>query len=116
VRLVSAEIARTTRLGRVRLQLDRPEGLVLGSFARGTIEIARKEVVLAPLSAVLFTNEGPRVQVVVNETVETRPVVVGIRTGGMVEIVSGLSAGETVVTISGTFLRNGDRVLPVQAK
>ncbi len=116
VRLVSPEITRSTRLGRVRLALDKPEGLTIGSFGRGVIEIARKDAILAPLSAVLFTNEGPRVQVVKNEVVETRTVSAGIRAAGMLEIVSGLAPGESIVTISGTFLRNGDRITPIQAK
>jgi HlyD family secretion protein len=116
VRLVSAEIARASRLGRVRLQLEKPEGLVIGSFARGIIEIARKEAALAPLSAVLFTAEGPRVQVVKDGVVETRAITSGIRSGGMIEVLTGLQPSETVVTISGTFLRNGDRVTPVDAK
>jgi HlyD family secretion protein len=116
VRLVSAEIARASRLGRVRIQLDNPEGLVIGSFARGSIDIARKQAALAPLSAVLFTTEGPRVQVVKDGIVETRPITTGIRAGGLVEVKSGLAEGETIVSISGTFLRNGDRVTPVEAK
>jgi HlyD family secretion protein len=116
VRLVSPEITRATRLGRVRLALEDSRHLTIGSFARGIIEIARKEAVLAPLSAVLFTAEGPRVQAVVGDAVETRTVTVGIRSGGMIEILSGLAPGDTVVAISGTFLRNGDRVQPVPAK
>jgi HlyD family secretion protein len=116
VRLVSPEITRTTRLGRVRLALDKPEGLIIGSFARGVIEIQRKEAIVAPLSAVLFTTEGPRVQVVKDGVVESRTISAGIRAGGMLEIQSGLQPGESVVTISGTFLRNGDRITPVQAK
>ncbi len=115
VRLVSPEIARTTRLGRVRLALDTRDGLTIGSFARGEIEIVRRDAVIAPLSAVLFTAEGPRVQVVKDGTVESRPVTTGIRAAGQIEIVSGLQAGEAVVSISGTFLRNGDRVSPVEA-
>jgi HlyD family secretion protein len=113
VRLVSPEITRATRLGRVRLAMDEPQGLTIGSFARGVIEIARKDAVVAPLSAVLFTSDGPRVQVVTNGVVETRAVASGIRSGATVEITSGLAAGDTIVTISGTFLRNGDRVTPV---
>jgi HlyD family secretion protein len=116
VRLVSPEITRTTRLGRVRLALDKPDGLTIGSFGRGVIEIAKKEAVLAPLSAVLFTNEGPRVQVVKDGVVESRTVVAGIRASGKLEVVSGLEPGESIVTISGTFLRNGDRITPIQAK
>jgi HlyD family secretion protein len=116
VRLVSPEIARATRLGRVRLALDKSDGLVVGSFARGIVEVASKQGVIAPLSAVLFTNEGPRVQVVKDGVVESRAITIGIRAGGMVEVLSGLQAGETIVSISGTFLRNGDRVTPVVAK
>jgi HlyD family secretion protein len=116
VRLVSPEITKTTRLGRVRLALDKPDGLTIGSFGRGVIEISKKEAVLAPLSAVLFTSEGPRVQVVKDNVVESRTVVAGIRSSGRLEIVSGLEPGESIVTISGTFLRNGDRITPIQAK
>ena len=47
VRLVSPEITRSTRLGRVRLALDTPDGLTIGSFARGEIEIVRREAVVA---------------------------------------------------------------------
>ncbi len=115
VRLVSPEITRSTRLGRVRLSLDTPNGLTIGSFARGEIEIVRREAVVAPLSAVLFTAEGPRVQVVKDGVVESRAVTTGIRAAGQIEIASGLQAGEAVVAISGTFLRNGDRVKPVEA-
>lgn len=116
VRLVSPEITRTTRLGRVRLALDAAEGLVIGSFGRGVIEIAAREALAVPISAVLFTNEGPRVQIVKDGAVETRAVTAGIRAGALLEIAAGVEAGETVVAISGTFLRNGDRVSPVAAK
>jgi HlyD family secretion protein len=116
VRLIAPEITRTTRLGRVRLALDNPNGLTIGSFGRGTIEIARKDAVVAPLSAVLFTGEGPRVQVVKDGVVESRTIVPGIRAGGFLEVASGLQPGEQIVTISGTFLRNGDRITPIAAK
>ena len=110
VRLVSPEVNRATRLGRVRVALDDDGGLVLGSFARASIEVARRDGVLAPLSAVLFQPGGAVVQVVRDGLVETRPVEIGLRSGGQAEITSGLQRGETVVAISGTFIRGGDRV------
>jgi HlyD family secretion protein len=113
IRLISAEIGRTTRLGKVRLALDNSSGLILGSFARGIIEIARKDAIVTPLSAVLFTTDGPRVQVVKDGIVQTRPIKTGIRTGTTIEAVSGIETGEAVVTVSGTFLRQGDRVTPI---
>jgi HlyD family secretion protein len=39
----------------------------------------------------------------------------GIRDGGFVEILSGLAAGDTVVTKAGSFVRSGDRINPVPA-
>jgi HlyD family secretion protein len=113
VRLISAEINRTSRLGRVRLRLEKPQGLVVGSFARGTVETARREAVIIPLAAVQFNTEGAQVQVVNNNVVESRNVKTGIRSAGRIEITDGLKDGEIIVNIAGTFLRNGDSVTPV---
>jgi len=115
VRLVSPEVSRTTRLGRVRVAIEGQGGLVIGSFARAAVEVARHEGVLAPLSAVLFQSGGAVVQVVRDGVVETRRVQVGLRSGTQAEITEGLAAGDSVVAVSGTFIRGGDRVTPVSA-
>jgi RND family efflux transporter MFP subunit len=115
VRLVSPEIDPTSRLGRVRVALQGEEGLALGAFGRATVEIERREGVLVPLSSVLYGPEGARVQAVKDGVVETRPVTVGLRAEGKAEIRDGLAAGEQVVAVSGTFVRDGDRVTPVSA-
>ncbi len=113
VRLVSPEVARSTRLGRVRVSLEGGEPLVIGSFARAAVEVARREGVLAPLSSVLFQVDGAVVQVVRDNVVETRRVQVGLRSGGKAEITEGLKEGEAVVAVSGSFIRGGDRVSAV---
>jgi len=41
--------------------------------------------------------------------------VVGLRAAGRVEIREGIAEGEEVVSVSGSFVRNGDRVTPVAA-
>lgn len=115
VRLVSPEVNRATRLGRVRVAVKGDGPLVIGSFARAEVEVARRDGVLAPLSAVLFQPDGAVVQVVRDGLVETRRVQVGLRAGSLAEIQGGLRAGEAVVAVSGTFIRGGDRVTPVQA-
>ncbi len=115
VRLVSPEVSRASRLGRVRVAVDGDGPLVIGSFARAGVEVARREGVLAPLSAVLFQPDGAVVQVVRDGLVETRRVRVGLRAGSLAEIQDGLRAGEAVVSVSGTFIRDGDRVTAVQA-
>ncbi len=121
VRLVAPEVSRTTRLGRVRVALDGGAGgggpgLPIGGFARATVETARHEGVLVPLSAVLFGPDGPRVQVVANGVVETRPVRLGLRDEARTEVVKGLRVGEAVVAVSGSFVRGGDRVVSVPAQ
>ncbi len=117
VRLVSPEVSRTTRLGRVRVEIEGQGPLVIGSFARADIQTARRDGVLVPLSAILFQSggapNGAIVQVVHDGTIETRPVTVGLRDAGQAEIAAGLQKGEQVVAISGTFIRDGDRVTAI---
>ena len=120
VRLVSPEVNRTTRLGRVRVTVDptpdnAASGLVIGSFARASVEVARHDGVLVPLSAVLFQRDGAVIQVVRDGLVETRKGQVGLRSGGQAEITGGLQEGDAVVAVSGTFIRGGDRVTAVAA-
>jgi HlyD family secretion protein len=69
-----------------------------------------------PLSAVFFQGSQVTVQVVKDGIVETRRIVPGLRADGQVEIREGLSVGEQVVAVSGSFVRNGDRVNPTLAK
>jgi RND family efflux transporter MFP subunit len=113
VRLVAPEVSRTTRLGRVRIAFDQAAPGVIGSFARGRVEVAVAEGVKIPLSAVLFDPDGARVQVVKDGLVETRPVTIGLSSGGTALVTAGLADGEAVVSVSATFVRGGDRVTPV---
>lgn len=113
VRLVSPEVDKSTRLGRVRIFVgDRPE-LRVGSFARAEIETARSRGLSIPASAVLYLEGGPAVQVVVDGRIATRKVALGLTDGANVEVKGGLAAGDSVVARSGTFLRDGDLVRPV---
>jgi HlyD family secretion protein len=113
VRLVSPEVNRTSRLGRVRLSVDRVPGLAVGAFARGTVEVDRRDGTLVPLSAVLYRLDGAIVQVVRDGVVETRSVTLGLKADVKAEIRKGIDPGEQVIAISGTFVRDGDRVTPV---
>lgn len=113
VRLVSPEIDRSTRLGRVRILLDDLENPRIGSFARGTVTVAKGRGLAAPSPAVLFRGEQKYVQVVIDERVAARGVRTGLTAGDLVEVTEGLSAGDQVIVKAGTFLRDGDRVRPV---
>jgi len=113
VRLVSPEVDKATRLGRVRIFLGDDAGLRVGAFARGSIETAGSRGLAVPASAILYAADGASVQVVRANRVATRKVKIGLASGALVEVREGLSEGEMVVARSGTFLRDGDAVRPV---
>ncbi len=113
VRLVPSEVDKSSRLGKVRIALDKDPVLRIGAFGRGTIEIARSRGVTIPLGALVNSEKGARVQVVVGDKVETRQVKIGIRSEALVEIVEGLTEGDMIVLRAGSFLRDGDQVRPV---
>ena len=114
VRLVSPEVDKATRLGRVRIFLGDNPGLRVGAFARGSIVTATASGLAVPASAVLYGPEGATVQVVRGNRVETRKVKIGLASGALVEVREGLAEGDLVVARAGTFLREGDTVRPVE--
>ena len=115
VRLVSPEVDKSTRLGRVRIFLGDSPGLRVGSFARGQIVTANGHGLAVPSSAILYGAEGPTVQVVRENRVVTTRIETGLAAGAIVQVRTGLAEGDLVVTRSGTFLREGDAVRPVVA-
>lgn len=98
-------IARDTRTRLVHLSLEGDtQGISPGETGTARIERASTEGVAVPASAVF--REGDRARVFVREAegrYAPREVVTGRESGGVVEIVSGLRAGESVV-VRGTFL------------
>ncbi len=113
VRLISSEVDRSTRLGKVKVFFGANPALRLGAFGRGTIETRRSTGLSAPTSAIVYTLEGATVQAVVNGKVETRRVTVGLTTQMAVELTDGVKDGDILVAKSGSFLREGDAVRPV---
>jgi HlyD family secretion protein len=110
VRLVSPEVDKTTRLGRVRIFLGDDVRLRIGSFARGTVDTAQGRGLAVPTSAVVFDAEGAFVQVVRDGHVARSNIATGLISRGRVEVREGLAAGDIVVAKAGTFLRDGDAV------
>lgn len=113
VRLVSPEVDKTTRLGRVKVFLGSNPQLRIGTYAHGLIETARSHGLAVPSSAITFDQGLSSVQVVKNNTIEKHVVTVGLISGDLVEVKEGLKEGDSVVTRAGTFLRDGDVVRPV---
>jgi HlyD family secretion protein len=116
VRLVPAAIDQRTQLGRARISLERDPQLRPGMFARATIDARRSCGVSVPTSAVRYRTQGTSVQVIRDDSIETRMVQVGLQSDTHTEIVSGLKEGEVIVANAGTSLRDGDKVTPVVAE
>lgn len=115
VRLVSPEVDRATRLGRIRVFIGDQPGLRIGSFARGRIATASSRGLAVPISAVLYGPQGASVQVVADGRIRTKAVALGLVDGNRIEVKAGLLEGDRVVARSGTFLREGDAVRPMAA-
>lgn len=113
IRLISPEVEKASRLGRVRIALKGNPPVAIGSFARGVIETGRKTSITLPLSAITYSRSGATVQTVRDGKVTTKKVDLGLMGDGRAEIVSGIADGESVVARAGTFVRDGDVITPV---
>jgi len=113
VRLISSEVDRSTRLGKVKVFFGVNPALRLGAFGRGTIEIGKSRGLGVPPSAVVYGPQGATIQVVTGDRVKTRSVKIGLKTQSRLEVIEGLSDGDMIVAKSGSFLRDGDAVRAV---
>jgi HlyD family secretion protein len=114
IRRISPEINQASRLGSIRISLDDDAEARGGNFARGDIELVRREGVAVPTSAVIYKGADAFLQLVENGKVKTVPVKLGARAGGFVEVVNGLAAGGEVVSRAGTFVADGVVITPVR--
>lgn len=115
LRLVEPTIGAQSRLGRARIAVDDESGVRAGMYVEAEIMVAEHEVIAIPVTAVGSGIEGTSVMKVTGDSVERVAVQTGIRDGGWVEVLSGLAAGDVVVTKAGAFVRDGDRINPVPA-
>ena len=105
-----------TRTLRLRARTDNPDGrLRPGGFA--TVEVIfdeQDDALTVPSIAVRADAEGSRVFVYRGGEAEAVPVTLGIRTRDAVQIVEGLSPGDSVITTGFQRLRSGMEVAPAE--
>lgn len=100
------EIQGQTRTARVRIQIPNPDGLLLPNMY-ADVSIATGNavpVITVPASAVI--DSGDRQVVIIDKgegSFEPRPVKLGMRGDGMIEIIEGVAEGDRVV-VSANFL------------
>jgi multidrug efflux pump subunit AcrA (membrane-fusion protein) len=113
IRIVSPEVDRATRLGRIRVTLGDHPALRIGAFARGTVTTATSRGLAVPSGAIQRGGDGATVLVVRDGLVATQKLDLGLAMDDRIEVRAGLKSGDLVVSRAGTFLRDGDAVRPI---
>ncbi len=116
VRLVSPTVDASTRLGSVHVVLPENSPARSGMYASAEIVVKEIKTLALPLSAVTSGREGSTTRKVDGDIVRQVKIETGIEDGGFIEIVSGLAAGDKVVEKAGAFVRDGDRIRPVEPR
>ncbi|MDQ4406474.1 efflux RND transporter periplasmic adaptor subunit [Rhizobium sp. AN63] len=116
VRLVSPTVDPATRLGSVHVVLPTDSPARSGMYASAEIIVKETNALALPLSAVTSGREGSTTRKVEGDIVKQVKIETGIEDSGFIEIVSGLAAGDKVVEKAGAFVRDGDRIRPVEAQ
>lgn len=110
VRELSPVVDPKTRLGTVYIDVSSKTGLKEGMYASALIESGSHLALAVPTKAVRADNTEKIVFVVDGNRVRRRPIKTGSASGDMVEVTSGLSAGEQIVIAGAGFLKDGDVV------
>ena len=72
--------------------------------------LAKKEALQIPKSAVMTDAQDPYVYAIENDKAVVKPITTGIALGDFVEVLTGLSAGEKVVSTGQINLKQGSAV------
>ena len=91
-----------TNTALVRVAVANPEGLLkVGMFAEVRLALqSKKDALVVPATAITRGDDGPAVYVVSGDLATRTPVKTGISTSDAVEILSGVTAGQTVLVSS----------------
>ncbi|AQG80035.1 efflux RND transporter periplasmic adaptor subunit [Spirosoma montaniterrae] len=95
-----------TRNLRIRARVNNTSlGYRPGTFARVTLTIQNEQSLVVPTQAVIPQTRTNQVIVVKNGKAQFKDVTTGLRTAGVIQILSGLAVGDTVATTGLLFLK-----------
>jgi len=114
VRRIEPTLNTTTRLGLARIEIEDGASLRAGMFADAQIIVAARKALTVPMTSVNMGRDGADVLKIEDGIATRTAVTTGIREGGKVEIVDGLAPGDLIVAKAGAFVRDGDRISPVE--
>ena len=110
---ISPAVDAASRTFRVKLDLPPASGLQAGQFGRVLVPAGQTSALRVPASAVVLRGQMELAFVVTDGHAHLRIVKTGKRLGDEIEVVSGLAAGETIVSGGAVALRDGQ---PVEVK
>lgn len=118
VRRIFPTVDMATRTVRTELLIPNPATngaavgpLRSGMYATATVVLTTRDNAIAvPFDTVVRNSDEHFVFVVTNGVAEARPVVLGVRTGSLLEIAEGLKGGEELVVVGQHKLTNGSAV------
>ncbi len=110
-----------TRTAAVEIEIPNPDlQLKPGMHARVSLIFVEREANVLPIASVLQKNNQPAVYVLNHKpgddapTVRLQEIVTGIHDGELVEVLSGLSANDQIVTLGVRVVKNGQAVNPLE--
>jgi RND family efflux transporter MFP subunit len=112
---ISASADPESRTVSVEVLAPNPDRRLLpGMFVRTAIELeTRTQVVSVLRDALVYRESGLGAYLIRDSVAHFVPVTSGVESGQLVEIVSGLQAGDQVVTLGQNNLQEGTKVNPV---
>lgn len=114
VRLVSPVVDAATRLGSVHIAIDDDAAVRPGMFGNASVTISEVEDVALPLSSVTSDGTKSTVNLVEDGIVKVVPIQTGTQDGAYVQVTEGLEDGALVIAKAGVFVRDGEKINPVQ--
>lgn len=114
IRLVSPVVDPVTRLGSVHIAVDDDAAARAGMYGSASIIVSEAKGVALPLSAITTEGGKTTVRKVADGTVQMVEIKTGIQDGAFIQVTDGLSEGDKVVAKAGVFVRDGDRINPVE--
>ena len=112
---VDPTVNTTTRLGSVEIKIDNPDSVRSGMYAQADIIVTERTAPSLPVTAVTTNSEATTARMVKDDVVHIVKVETGIQDSQYIEIRNGLQPGDKVVAKAGAYVRDGDRVKPVDS-
>ena len=110
---VSPVLDPATRTAPIEIEIPNPTALLKpGMYARVSVTTStRKETLVVPATAVVDLGGRRGVFTPLNETAVFRALDIGTEQSDLVEVLGGLTDGDTVITTGSSALRDGDRIV-----